>query len=603
MLNIIKNSSHSLSKRQGSEIEQSIVRLFVILMTFSYLLFGLDSTEIVGEGAGLSFIIGYTVLSLLLYLSIKLYPSLTSYRVVFGIFIDISILSVFMSVGDEWMLSLGWVYLIIVMDSAFRYGAKYLYVSVLFSFTGFTIACLVNNYWVENMIYAAGMYLSILVFPFYMDILLTRLTQAMEAAQASAQAKAQFLANMSHEIRTPMNGINGMLELSLNEPLRPELRQRLVIAQNSADTLLVLINDILDLSKVEAGKLELEEVSFNAKELIHELISLLKSRAEEKGIILKYNFNSDTGDTAKGDPTRIRQTITNLIGNAIKFTEKGGVIVDITLREKQGVILFKCKVSDSGIGISEKAQKYIFDNFSQADSSTTRNYGGTGIGLTLSQNLVNKMGGEISLVSKLGKGSVFQFVIPLKPVNNEEIETEIVEETELIATNTDNVAVLNEDTQTKENIKRQINQKKPNILLAEDNPVNQIVISQMLKSLGCSVTIEENGRLLINRIKENPDHSYDLIFMDCQMPVMDGYTATDFLQQYWRLHAPESKIPIIALTANAMSSDRQKCLDAGMDDYMAKPIHMDVLAKVMNHWLQKEEQDDTVEEELIQMVV
>ncbi len=583
MKKIIKNIN-DVSNYLGSEAEQSIMRFIIAAGTLIYLLLWVHPQNLTGANYALYTVITYTIISLLIYISVRLSPTPTNIRLIFSILIDVATLSIFMAIGGEWVLGMSWIYLIIIIGNGFRFGSLYLKISFILSLMGFTTACIFNNYWISHPINITGVYLSILVLTFYVNMLLTRLTDAVATANESVKAKSLFLANMSHEIRTPMNGILGMLELSLNEPLPKPLYKRLKIAQSSADALLVLINDILDLSKIEAGKITFENIDFDAKELLDDIISLLQQRAIDKKISLSGNFTSDIGRHVRGDPTRIRQSIINLVGNALKFTQKGGVGVYISLKKQDDTVLFQCKVCDSGIGIPEHALEHIFDTFTQADASTTRNFGGTGLGLALTKRLITEMGGKISVNSKLGKGSIFSFDIPLEigtqhatPTSSESLHLKqtITQENSQTNKTTTTEAIIDIDSKVK-------------ILLAEDNPVNQIVIKQMLDSLDCDVTIASNGQLLVDIIEKNPDHGFALIFMDCQMPVMDGYAATEYLQSFWQNQHPESRIPIIALTANAMSTDRQKCINSGMDDYLAKPVHMDDLADIIDKWLEQE---------------
>ncbi len=562
MENILKINIHDLSYKLGSEVEQSLMRFFVIIVTCSYIFLWAKSENQQGSDYSAIFALIYIVLALLLFVSIKLQPSLSNSRIIVGIVMDITAVSAYMSIGGQWVLGMSWIYLIIIIGNGFRFGSQYLNIAFFLSLLGFTTACTIADYWTQSITNIVVVYLSLFVLSFYIKMLLKRLTHAVEAANSSAKAKSQFLANMSHEIRTPMNGILGMLELALNEPLDKPQRKRLSIAKNSADALLVLLNDILDLSKIEADKISFESIDFNLKGLVKEIVRLLEQQAIEKNITLSYSFKSDIGKQFRGDSTRIRQAIINLVGNAIKFTRKGGVKVDIIVEKQQQEVYFKCYVTDTGIGISKESQQHIFHYFTQADSSTTRHFGGTGLGLALSQRLVDEMGGKMEVSSELGKGSVFSFILPLEPPK---------------------VPVIAQKHPKKKTKKRSI--KKLNILVAEDNAVNQIVIEQMLTQLNCNVSIKNNGQLLLDTMINNQQHHYDLIFMDCQMPIMDGYEATKSLQEFWQLNVISHRIPIIALTANVMLSDKQKCLDSGMDDYLAKPIKMDALSTAIDKWM------------------
>ena len=571
MESILNKKIDDLSDKLGSEVEQSIMRLFVIFISSIYIIFWLLPRQLSQQDLSIMIAVIYPVLTLLLFVSIKLYPKPSSIRILLGIALDVISLSIFMSFGFEWVLGMSWLYLIIIIGNGLRYGSQYMQFALVASLTGFSIACSVENYWADHFINIIIVYCSILVLSFYINLLLKRLTYAVEAAKLSAKTKSEFLANMSHEIRTPMNGILGMLELALNdsESLPKPQQKRLRIAKNSADSLLVLLNDILDLSKIEAGKITFESIDFNLKDLITEVVSLLKQNANEKNISLDLSYRSNAGDIFRGDPTKIRQTIINLLGNAIKFTQKGGVKVDIELQKQDHSIQFTCKITDTGIGISAEARQNIFQYFTQADASTTRKFGGTGLGLALSQRFVHAMGGTLKVDSEVGKGSVFSFTLLLEPAKDKQKVRK-----QNLADISGKLRVQTEKTQE---------QTKKKILVAEDNIVNQVVIEQMLIQLNCDVTLKNNGQLLVDTIKEKAQHNYDLIFMDCQMPVLDGYAASRQLQDYWKTNA-SSRIPVIALTANVLPEDKKKCLDSGMDDYLAKPIKKNALIDVLQKY-------------------
>ncbi|MFT5334466.1 MAG: signal transduction histidine kinase/CheY-like chemotaxis protein [Halioglobus sp.] len=387
------------------------------------------------------------------------------------------------------------------------------------------------------------------------------LSFALERVREYDRAKSQFLANMSHEIRTPMNGIIGMVELLKKTPLTDSQNRFVGFISNSSSQLLILINDILDLSRIESGKLQLIPKRFDLFTLMDETVQFYSTEAKKKGLSIKFNDTTNLDNDLMGDEGRLRQVLINLLGNAIKFTEAGDISVTTSIAEEtETSVLVSCSISDTGIGIDNTSLETIFESFSQADASSTRVYGGSGLGLAISRQLVELLGGGMFVESVPGGGSTFRFTVRLDKASGRYARAEEPIAALKVSMKVDKLAGAH-------------------VLLCEDNEINQEVTRLHLKHLGCHTDVVADGQAGLEHFENG---GYDMILMDCQMPRMDGFEATQRIRKIESQRGNSARIPIIAITAFAMEGDRGRCINAGMDYYLSKPFTIEQLAQTLN---------------------
>lgn len=391
------------------------------------------------------------------------------------------------------------------------------------------------------------------------------LRRAKEAAEESTRAKGIFLATMSHELRTPMNGVLGCTQLLKDTSLTDQQRELIETMHRSADALLTLVNDILDFSKIEAGKMTLEVANVNLRSLICDVTTLTEGLASKKDLTVSVQIDPDVPEEFRGDPIRLRQILFNLVGNAIKFTERGRVTVSVSLKqgptEGSDSVVLQWRIQDTGIGMTPEQQARLFQAYAQADASTTRKFGGTGLGLMICHQLVQLMGGAITVESSIGQGSTFGYTTNLLPAIHRDASA----------------SSLGPDQRS---VGEQVGSLR--VLVADDNEINQVVACKFLQKLGCHVEIARTGREAVEAITRTV---YNVVLMDCEMPEMDGYEATREVRR--REEGTPSHLPIMALTGHASDEDAQKCHQAGMDKVMTKPLTLPILRASLQELLQQ----------------
>ncbi len=465
----------------------------------------------------------------------------------FSIFVGI--MTTFLFLGGKHVAAFYPIFLWIIIGNGIRFGERLLVTGLIMGSLGFGSLLVFHPFWRSQLEVGVGLLIGVVVLPIFFLTVLKRLRKVrkleieLARSRLADKAKDQFLATMSHEIRTPMNGVLGVADILRQSQLDKQQLDHLDVITQSVESLLHIINDILDYSKITSNNLSLEEVPFDLKQVLGDVHQLLRSTADSKGIDLTFSYPPESHRHFMGDPTRVRQIAFNLVGNAIKFTKTGGVNISCRIGDSGGQHNVVLEIDDSGIGIPEDRRDAIFDQFEQADNSTTRQYGGTGIGLSISQKLAHLMNGMIEVKSVVDVGSTFTATLSLLECEKPAVKAE--------------------------QVAQELPQFGLRALVAEDNKFNQVVVLNMLKRIDIKVDIAENGAKALEMLEPG---KYDLIFMDIRMPVMNGYLATEEIR---KRSDETAQIPILALTADATKNDRKKCLNAGMDYHLSKPLRIE----------------------------
>ncbi len=547
--------------RAKAEIQQARLRLIIGSLITGYLYISNQFTQHNIFTEFTQYCVGfYLIVALVLYLITIRSPGKNPYRPVLGSILDLGVGTALMVTGGS---TTAWLYagfLWTIIGAGIRFGRPYLITATIFAVIGFVTTLILSPFWQANIIMGVGLLFWLLVLPLYIAKLLNNLERMIKKADVANQAKSRFLASMSHEIRTPLTAIIGYAESALdNDQNMQERIHALSIIRRSGHHLLAIINDILDFSKIEATEMKIEHIRVNPFQILADVNIITSAQATQKGLLFDVDYQLPLPADISTDPVRVKQILLNLCSNAVKFTKHGTVTIYVRHLRKTNQL--QCQVTDTGIGITEEQMKHIFQPFKQADSSTTRHFGGTGLGLSLSMRLTQLLGGQLEVQSQPDAGSQFTLTIPCGETKNYIFDLE-------------NIGFSTEQEPIP------LNNIQGTILLAEDNPINQQLITAILEKTGAKVTTANNGAEAIELAEKN---TYDLIYMDMQMPVMSGIEAIKVLRKN------NYKGSIVALTANATCEAKQACLNAGSNDYLTKPVNIENLHRITARYLHHKE--------------